>query len=256
MPSKKTSPLWNTSKELLEIAVKNSYFYKEVGEKIGVKLQAESYKTLRNVLDFYKINYCHIKDNRKHRGFGKLSLEKFYSELKTDSILSQTILKSKIIKLDLIKYQCEKCTNTGNWCNEKLNLHLDHKNGINNDNRLDNLRFLCPNCHSQTDTYCKQKNTKFGKCVHCNKLCNQHYKRCNNCKKIKTQAEIDSKFNLRRVIRPSKEELAKLLWEKPTSTISKIYNVSDTTISKWAKSYELTKPSRGYWEKLYALDKK
>jgi 5-methylcytosine-specific restriction endonuclease McrA len=39
------------------------------------------------------------------------------------------------------------------WFDKKLSLHLDHKNGINNDNKIKNLRFLCPNCHSQTSTY-------------------------------------------------------------------------------------------------------
>ena len=41
-------------------------------------------------------------------------------------------------------------------------MHLDHINGINDDNRLENLRFLCPNCHSLTDTYCGKSNKSEG----------------------------------------------------------------------------------------------
>jgi hypothetical protein len=49
-------------------------------------------------------------------------------------------------------YQCAWCA-ISKWRDQPLVLHLDHINGINNDNRLINLRLLCPNCHSQTDTY-------------------------------------------------------------------------------------------------------
>lgn len=52
-------------------------------------------------------------------------------------------------------YRCSWC-GISEWRGEPLVLHLDHVNGINNDNRLENLRLLCPNCHSQTATYCNR----------------------------------------------------------------------------------------------------
>lgn len=52
-------------------------------------------------------------------------------------------------------YRCAWC-GIHEWRGARLVLHLDHINGINNDNRLGNLRLLCPNCHSQTDTYCNR----------------------------------------------------------------------------------------------------
>jgi 5-methylcytosine-specific restriction endonuclease McrA len=69
------------------------------------------------------------------------------------------VLKSRLLKEKLIEYKCVKCGNTGEWQGEPLSLQLDHINGNNKDHRLENLRLLCPNCHSQTKTY-SGKNSK------------------------------------------------------------------------------------------------
>ena len=63
-----------------------------------------------------------------------------------------------------------------------------------------------------------------------------------------------SYFSRRKAIRPTKEELEKLVWEKPTVKIAKELDVSDITIGKWCKQYGIQKPPRGYWAKKYAND--
>lgn len=67
-------------------------------------------------------------------------------------------IKEKLLKNGM-KYECIQCGIT-EWNGKKLSLHVDHINGNNRDNRIINLRFLCPNCHSLTNTYCG-KNNKF-----------------------------------------------------------------------------------------------
>jgi Zn finger protein HypA/HybF involved in hydrogenase expression len=62
-------------------------------------------------------------------------------------------LKSRLINEERLEYKCALCGNTGEWQGQKLTLQLDHINGKNNDHRIENLRFLCPNCHSITETY-------------------------------------------------------------------------------------------------------
>lgn len=66
-------------------------------------------------------------------------------------------LKERIIAGNMIVYQCACCGIGPEWNGKPMPLILDHKNGVNNDNRLENLRFVCSNCDSQLPTY-KSKN--------------------------------------------------------------------------------------------------
>ena len=69
-------------------------------------------------------------------------------------------IKRRVIEQKMIPYECFKCGNTGEWLGEQLPLILDHKNGINDDNRLENLRFACSNCDSQLPTYKNRRGSK------------------------------------------------------------------------------------------------
>jgi 5-methylcytosine-specific restriction endonuclease McrA len=73
-----------------------------------------------------------------------------------------TDIKKRIISKKLLDLKCSEC-GIVEWNNKPISLQLDHINGINDDNRIENLRFLCPNCHSQTDTWGTKnwKNKKF-----------------------------------------------------------------------------------------------
>jgi hypothetical protein len=65
-------------------------------------------------------------------------------------------LKLKLYKEGIKENRCEIC-GINEWQGKKISLHLDHINGNNSDHRLENLRILCPNCHSQTPTYSQKK---------------------------------------------------------------------------------------------------
>ena len=74
-----------------------------------------------------------------------------------NSKATRSCAKQTILRDNLLEYKCALCGNTGEWNGKELVLQLDHINGVHNDHRLENLRFLCPNCHTQTETYGTKK---------------------------------------------------------------------------------------------------
>ena len=76
-----------------------------------------------------------------------------------NSTLARHSIKQRIIRQNLLPYECSICGMPPIWREQPMSLILDHINGINNDNRLENLRFVCHNCDSQLPTY-KSRNRK------------------------------------------------------------------------------------------------
>ena len=115
-----------------------------------------------------------------------------------------------------------------------LTLQLDHINGDHNDNRLENLRILCPNCHTQTETFGNKRKKPKNHCIDCGAEICDSSTRCNSCaRKMRVKYKVALKD------RPSKEELSVLIKTKSFVDIGKIYGVSDNAIRKWCKSYGL-----------------
>ena len=76
---------------------------------------------------------------------------------------NRTHLKNKLLKSGLLKNECYICGQFPVWNNKPLSLQLDHINGISNDNRIENLRILCPHCHSQTANFAGKNKSRQNK---------------------------------------------------------------------------------------------
>lgn len=140
-------------------------------------------------------------------------------------------MKLKIIKLNLIPYLCSEC-NINEWKGQPFSLHLDHKNGINNDNRLENLRFLCPNCHSQTTTYCGKNNDKYGIK---NKKVSDEFLLCamrnsSNPSKALKNVNLSGAGNYRRVYKLAEEHNIEHMKQKPKNRSRDKYAFDDKEV--------------------------
>lgn len=98
----------------------------------------------------------------------KTGLTEYHSSIRKDdsevfvenSTYPRHKIKDRIYKQKMLNTeQCDICGISNTWNGKEMPLILDHINGINNDNRVDNLRLICSNCDSQLDTY-KARNIK------------------------------------------------------------------------------------------------
>lgn len=186
------------TEEQLIAAVKYNSNISEVIRALGLKTLGNNYKTINNYIHKLNLNTSHFNYDRSsqlsqaRKNIKQKPLEDVFI---SNGLYSNTKpIKCRIIKEKLIDYKCKIC-NIDSWNGQKLSLHLDHINGINTDNTLENLRFLCPNCHSLTSTYCgknkKNKRQRLNFCLLCN---NPIYKTSTHCRSCKSKLQHKNKL--------------------------------------------------------------
>lgn len=166
------------TKEELQNIVEHSSSLKEVVDKLGYSTHSGSNsKTVKNRLDKYGIDYSHFQ------GVGKVERnpENIFIE---NSTASQKTLRSWYKKGNYTPYKCSICDIEPFWQGKELTLILDHINGQNHDDRLENLRWVCPNCNQQLET----TGFKGNKYEEVKRIKKKYY--CIDCgKEISSQAE-------------------------------------------------------------------
>lgn len=143
----------NWTNEDLINAIKTSLTKSDVLRKLGLKIKAGNYDTINKYIKTLGIDTTHMTG--KSHGKTKKEKKPLEEVMIKNSTYSRACLKKRLIKEGILKNKCSECGLENNWNGKPITMVLDHINGKNDDNRLENLRLLCPNCNSQTDTFCK-----------------------------------------------------------------------------------------------------
>ena len=219
---------YNYSYDNLFKLVKESQSISEVARKLGMTAKGGNHDTIKRKIKEYGISTEHFLGQSwsRNKSFTKVSIDDY---LENKRSISSYKLKSKLIKSGLKENRCELCGLT-DWQGKEISLTLHHKDGNNCNNSLDNLQILCPNCHSQTDTFAG-RNLRKNDCIS-----DKSDKKSDEC-----FTNSSPKFNLRKVSRPSTYEQFKIEFGELNNNycaMARKYNVTDNAIRKWIKSYK------------------
>lgn len=240
------SKISEISLDELKVMVAESSSFKELQIKIGYSPNSGK---IRPIIEAYcnehNISLDHITSVSTNKTVR--TPENTFVE---DSTASQATVRRLYKKGAYTPYECAICGQQPFWNGKELTLTLDHINGINTDDRLENLRWVCPNCDRQLDTF-SGKNVAKGQyeprinaaqkyyCESCGKEISRGSTLCMDCYAVH-QRKVKE--------RPDAISLKEILISNNGNftAVGKLFNVTDNTIRKWCKKYNMPTHSVDY----------
>jgi hypothetical protein len=248
------------TKELLTQAVRSAESIAEILRFLGLRPAGGSYTHIQQLIKRYEIDTSHLVGQGAASWGRHGRLPPSYKAPHEILVLgrdltrlhSGSILKAKLIETGR-EMKCSVCEMLPVWQGKPIRLEIDHINGKAWDNRPDNLRFICPNCHTQTATdgaggaALKTRRRQLPRvprpkpsprlCA-CGTHIQRKSKTCVKCSPHLTKAQW-----------PANEDLARMVWETPPNVIAKCLGVSGNAIIHRCKKRSIPCPPRGYWAK-------
>jgi hypothetical protein len=227
-------------------AVAGSMPYADALRRLGMRAAGGNHITLRKYVKLWGIPTDHFDplfaQRRQLRRQDPIPLEEILVE---NSTYSRGSLKRRLYATGLKQRQCELCGQGELWRGRRMALILDHINGVATDNRIENLRIVCPNCASTLDTHCGRN------------LRLIQDRACEACGGTYRPNRVDQRFcslrcgrqherpymrvprpETRKVPRPTYEQLKEDLSHMSWLAVGRKYGVSDNAVRKWIRWYE------------------
>jgi hypothetical protein len=224
-----------TDEQLIE-AVKNSKSYREMGRALGLK--GRSFRAVKHHIQRLGLDTAHFIGQSHSRGIPRTSKTSLPLEMilvENSTYFRSDALKARLFKEGKLDEECIGCGLGPEWQGKSLTLQLDHINGVSNDNRIENLQILCPNCHTQTSTYAGRNQQRpppepMWKCMGCGKKTRKGVELCVVC----YAGQNGRKINI------DEEQMIEDLKTKTVRVVAGNLGIDATTINRRLKRLGLT----------------
>jgi hypothetical protein len=227
-----------------------SFSYSEALRRLGLRAAGGNHATLKKYVAAWDIPVAHFDPHAVRRR----SLARFTSPRPLHEVLvehstySRGTLKKRLFDVGLKKRRCEHCGQGETWRGRRMGLILDHINGVGDDNRLENLQIVCPNCAATLETHCGRQNRRERLCAHCDRPFWPERPRQRYCSKacgLHAPPKPGPRPATRRVARPPYAQLRREIQALGWSAVGRRYGVSDNAVRKWVRQYEREVGMRG-----------
>jgi hypothetical protein len=225
-------------------AVENSPSLAASLRRLGLRAAGGNHRTLKRHIAHYGVSTEHFNPNWALRGGMPRVATPLEQVLVENSSYHRGALKHRLYDEELKARRCELCGQDELWCGRPMALILDHINGVGNDNRLENLQIVCPNCAATLDTHCGRRNRieySARECLHCGGEFRPKYARQRYCSQIcgtHSKGSHAPRPETRKVERPPYDVIVRETAALGFSAVGRKYGVSDNAVRKWMRWHE------------------
>ncbi|MEA2450350.1 MAG: hypothetical protein QOG63_2282 [Thermoleophilaceae bacterium] len=230
-----------TKEQALE-AVAQAHSYSETLRLLGLRDAGGNHRTLKAALARWGVATDHFDPNAGRRRGSRSRAVPLDDILVEQSSFARSHLKERLYQAGVKKPECELCAQGPIWRGQEMSLVLDHVNGVATDNRIENLRIVCPNCAATLDTHCgRNLDARAARaCAGCEGRFRPRDPRQRYCsvRCARRSSAGLGRPQARKVVRPDHSRLLHDVAKLGFRGTGRRYGVSDNAVRKWLRFYE------------------